>query len=426
MSTTNTGMSSSRPIVRAFGSSASGAGTAVVAIPAKSTGRRPEYPLAMVDNLRVQGFVNAHSHAFQRALRGRTEGEDFWAWRETMLDLAKGQTPDGVRSEYAAVYAEMLDAGYTAVGEFHYLGLAEAHAAAEAAAEAGIELVLLYVAYGRGGIDRFRQDSVAEYLRGLEELREAGVRGRRRPHSVRACTRDWLEELGRYAAEHGLPLHVHADEQPREIEECLAEHGSARSSCSPPAVASGRRRRSCMRRTRTAASSTSSARQARDLRVPHDGGEPRGRLPPGRAGSPPVASACASAPIRTSASTRSRSCASSTASRAARPGGATSSAWTTSWRSAHAEGAAALGIEQWPAIEIDAAHPQLRAWTSRSTRSFTAARRTSSCALVDLGQLDRERHLVLRERSRVAAVELDQAPEVAVERQRQHQQRANP
>ena len=119
----------------------------------------------------------------------------------------------------------MRAAGYTAVGEFHYLGLPEAHAAAEAAAEAGVELVLLYVAYARGGIERFRQASVADYLRGLEELRAAGVRVGVAPHSVRACPRDWLEELGAYAEEHGLPLHVHADEQPREIEECRAEHG---------------------------------------------------------------------------------------------------------------------------------------------------------------------------------------------------------
>jgi formimidoylglutamate deiminase len=181
--------------------------------------------LAMPDNLQVPGFVNSHSHAFQRALRGKTEGKDFWAWRETMLELAGGQSPKRVRADYVSVYAEMLDAGYTAVGEFHYLGLPEAHAAAAAAVEAGIELVLLYVAYARGGIDRFRQDSVAEYLRGLEELRSAGVRVGVAPHSVRACPRDWLEELGRYAHEHGLPLHVHADEQPREIEECLEEHG---------------------------------------------------------------------------------------------------------------------------------------------------------------------------------------------------------
>jgi formimidoylglutamate deiminase len=174
--------------------------------------------------LQLPGFVDAHCHAFQRLLRGRTEGGDFWAWRETMLDLARGQTPASVRESYAWIYGELLDAGYTAVGEFHYLGLAEAHAAAAAAAEAGIELVLLYAAYGRGGIDRFRQASVADYLRGLEELRDAGVRVGVAPHSVRACPRDWLEELGRYAEEHALPLHVHADEQPREIEECLAEH----------------------------------------------------------------------------------------------------------------------------------------------------------------------------------------------------------
>ncbi len=179
----------------------------------------------MAETLTLPGFVNAHSHAFQRALRGRTEGGDFWSWREAMLDLARGQTPERIRTDYVAVYEEMRAAGYTAVGEFHYLGLAEAHAAAEAAAEARVELVLLYAAYARGGIERFRQGSVAEYLRGLEELRAAGVRVGLAPHSVRACPADWLEELARYAAAEGLPLHVHADEQPREIEECLAEHG---------------------------------------------------------------------------------------------------------------------------------------------------------------------------------------------------------
>ena len=174
---------------------------------------------------RIPGFVNAHCHAFQRALRGRTEGGDFWAWRETMLELAAAQTPERVRREYVGVYLELRSAGYTAVGEFHYLGLEEGRAAAEAAAEAGIELVLLHVAYARGGIERFRQESVAEYLGELEELRAGGTRVGVAPHSVRACPREWLEELGRYAAEHELPLHVHADEQPREIDDCLAEHG---------------------------------------------------------------------------------------------------------------------------------------------------------------------------------------------------------
>ena len=170
--------------------------------------------------LTLPGFVNAHSHAFQRALRGRTEGADFWGWRESMLDVAGGLSPDQVRSGYVQVYREMLAAGYTVVGEFHYLGLAEAHAAVEAAAEAGIEIVLLLTAYGRGGLERFRQASAADYLSQLEEVR-VGLA----PHSVRACPRAWLEELGRYAAAESLPLHVHADEQPREIEECLAEHG---------------------------------------------------------------------------------------------------------------------------------------------------------------------------------------------------------
>jgi formimidoylglutamate deiminase len=177
------------------------------------------------DRLPLPGFVNAHSHAFQRALRGRSEGGDFWAWRELMLELAGEQTPDRVRRDYVDVYREMLAAGYTAVGEFHYLGLAEAHAAVEAAQEAGIALVLLLSAYARGGLERFRQDSVAEYLRQVDELRGAGAKVGLAPHSVRACPVDWLEEIGRYAEQEGLPLHVHADEQPREIEECVAEHG---------------------------------------------------------------------------------------------------------------------------------------------------------------------------------------------------------
>jgi formimidoylglutamate deiminase len=179
----------------------------------------------VADVLQLPGFVDAHCHAFQRALRGRTEGADFWSWRDAMLELAAAQSPSRVRREYADAYTELRHAGYTAVGEFHYLGLEEAQAAVDAAAEAGVELVVLYAAYARGGIDRFRQASVAEYFEELESLRAGGARVGVAPHSVRACPRDWLEALGAYAQEHDLPLHVHADEQPREIEECLAEHG---------------------------------------------------------------------------------------------------------------------------------------------------------------------------------------------------------
>ena len=118
----------------------------------------------MAAPLTLPGFVNAHSHAFQRRLRGHSEGGDFWAWREEMLREAERQTPDSVRTEYAATYREMRSAGYTAVGEFHYLGYEEAVAAFEAAAEAEIELALLLTAYGRGGLPRFRQESAAAYL----------------------------------------------------------------------------------------------------------------------------------------------------------------------------------------------------------------------------------------------------------------------
>src|SRR5436305_4670949 len=180
--------------------------------------RVPELP-------RIPGFVDAHCHSFQRALRGRTEGGDFWAWRESMLDVASRLAPGQVRKDYVEVYREQLGAGYAGGGEFHGLGLEEAVAAAEAAEEAGIGFVLLYAAYGRGGLERFRQESVAEYLRQLESLRERGIRVGVAPHSVRACPRAWLQDLARYAERESLPLHVHADEQPREIEECVDEHG---------------------------------------------------------------------------------------------------------------------------------------------------------------------------------------------------------
>src|SRR3954468_24679189 len=156
--------------------------------------------------LTLPGFVDAHCHAFQRALRGRDRGGDFWAWRDEMLSLAASLTVDDNRREYVEVYRELRANGYTAVGEFHYLGFDEARAAAEAAREAGIELTLLLACYLRGGIPRFRQESVADYLQQLEALRDHGIRVGVAPHSVRACPADALRELGRYAREHDLPL----------------------------------------------------------------------------------------------------------------------------------------------------------------------------------------------------------------------------
>jgi formimidoylglutamate deiminase len=190
-----------------------------------------------MSSLSLPGFVNAHSHAFQRALRGRTEGGDFWAWRDAMLALARCQTPELVKGEYVTAFEEMLHSGYTAVGEFHYLGFETALAAAEAAEAAGIELVLLYAAYA---VPPFAQPSVAAYLEDVERLRGRGLRVGVAPHSVRACPPDWLEEIGRYSEREGVVLHVHACEQPREIEDCLAAYGVrpiellARSGCLGP------------------------------------------------------------------------------------------------------------------------------------------------------------------------------------------------
>jgi formimidoylglutamate deiminase len=142
-----------------------------------------------------------------------------------MIALAESLTVAEIRREYVAVYRELQANGFTAVGEFHYLGLDEARAAAEAAAEAGIAFALLHACYLRGGSPRFRQESVAAYLREVETLRAEGMRVGLAPHSVRACPPEALREVGAYAHEHRLPLHVHACEQPREIEECLAETG---------------------------------------------------------------------------------------------------------------------------------------------------------------------------------------------------------
>src|SRR5436190_4614226 len=177
------------------------------------------------DRFPLPGFVSAHSHAFQRALRGQGSGGDFWAWREAMLAEAGRQTPETVRTSYEWTYRELRAAGYTAVGEFHYLGFDEAQAAADAARAAGIEIVLLLAAYEHGGLERFRQASVADYLAQVERLRGTGIRVGVAPHSVRACSAEWLAEIGRYAERERLVLHVHAGEQLREIEECVAEHG---------------------------------------------------------------------------------------------------------------------------------------------------------------------------------------------------------
>lgn len=194
------------------------------------------------------GFVNDHSHSFQYGLRGLVERvdpshpqDDFWSWREQMYELAGGLDAESVREIAGRCFAEMLRAGYTSVTEFHYVHHrpdgtpyeepnALADAVARAAAETGIRLLLLPVAYHRGGIPRFRDDSIGAFLERVGRLEdwasgrpntEVGVAA----HSVRAVPEGWLERLSEHARARGMALHIHADEQEREISECREEYG---------------------------------------------------------------------------------------------------------------------------------------------------------------------------------------------------------
>jgi formimidoylglutamate deiminase len=205
----------------------------------------------------LPAMVNAHSHAFQRDLRGAAErpapeahaADDFWSWREAMYRLAGRHDPVTMRAAAARVYAEMAAAGYGAVGEFHYVHHqpdgtpypdpnAMAIAVAEAALAHGLRITLLPTAYHRAGWDRpptpgqrrFCDPDVGAYLARVDALRawasgREGVHVGVAAHSVRAVPASWLEAIAAYADQHGLVRHVHAHEQPRELEECHAEHG---------------------------------------------------------------------------------------------------------------------------------------------------------------------------------------------------------
>jgi len=212
-------------------------------------GSRPEPGATMLPGVVLPGLANCHSHAFHRALRGRTHagGGTFWTWREGMYVVAAALDPDSYLELARATYAEMALAGVTAVGEFHYLHHApggvryadpNAMGAAliQAAAEAGIRLTLLDTCYLAGGL-------VADGHTGLgpEQLRfgdgdvdgwaaragrlsggDAVVIGAA-VHSVRAVPRAALPAVAAVAA--GRPLHVHLSEQPAENEAALAHYG---------------------------------------------------------------------------------------------------------------------------------------------------------------------------------------------------------
>ncbi|MEO9139988.1 MAG: formimidoylglutamate deiminase [Jatrophihabitans sp.] len=196
----------------------------------------------------LPGFANCHSHAFHRALRGRTQGDGtFWTWREQMYAAASVLNPDLYLDLARATYAEMALAGITTVGEFHYLHHAAdgraysnpnemAEALRSAARDAGIRLTLLDACYLAGGLGtdghlaldavqrRFADrgvDAWAERVDGLidDDLTRIGTA----IHSVRAVPAEAIESI--VAATAGRPLHAHVSEQPAENETCLAFYG---------------------------------------------------------------------------------------------------------------------------------------------------------------------------------------------------------
>ena len=220
-------------------------------------------PIATEVDLRgkalLPGFVNAHSHAFQRGLRGRGEtfpagAGSFWTWREAMYDLVGRLDESLLYNLSTLAFREMLAAGITTVGEFHYVHhldddertFAGDAVVVQAAHDVGIRLVLLHAFYRFGGLDephrgrpltggqlRFETADYDTYLRSFERL-EKLVRGTGSyeslqlgvvAHSIRAVSQDDLRRLHTLAQEQGLVFHMHVEEQRQEIEACLETHG---------------------------------------------------------------------------------------------------------------------------------------------------------------------------------------------------------
>jgi formiminoglutamate deiminase len=201
-------------------------------------------PLA---GLTVPGFANAHSHAFHRALRGRTQrgAGSFWTWRDQMYELARSLDPERYHRLARATFAEMAMAGVATVGEFHYLHHtpsgepyadpnAMGDALVAAAGDAGLRITLLDTCYLRGGIDvdvdvvqrRFSDgDALAWATRVSQLVDRPGVRIGAAIHSVRTVDPPSMAVVAAWAAEREAPLHAHVSEQPAENEQSLAAYG---------------------------------------------------------------------------------------------------------------------------------------------------------------------------------------------------------
>ena len=197
--------------------------------------------------LTLPGLANAHSHAFHRALRGRTQAGSgsFWTWREQMYALAARLDPDSYQALARATFAEMALAGISCVGEFHYLhhqagGVTYADpnamgaAVAAAAAEAGLRITLLDTCYLQGGFDlaadetqrRFSDGDVLTWAsRASAHADRPGLRIGAAVHSVRAVEPADIDVVAAWASERDAPLHAHVSEQPAEHDQCLAVLG---------------------------------------------------------------------------------------------------------------------------------------------------------------------------------------------------------
>jgi formiminoglutamate deiminase len=209
----------------------------------------PPNGAVVLRGLTVPGAANSHSHAFHRALRARTHasGGTFWTWRDRMYSVAAVLDPDRYERLARGVFAEMLLAGFTAVGEFHYLhhqggGVPYGDAnemgwrLVRAAAEVGIRITLLDTCYLSGGIgapptgvqQRFTDRTVEEWVERVGVLADA-VDGRvlvgAAAHSVRAVDPLAIASVATWAGERGTVLHAHVSEQVRENDDCLAAHG---------------------------------------------------------------------------------------------------------------------------------------------------------------------------------------------------------
>ncbi len=206
-------------------------------ITAVTPGVAPADDAYRLAGLTLPGLANAHSHAFQRALRGRTHAGEgsFWTWREQMYELAGALDPDSCFALSRAAFGEMALAGITCVGEFHYLhhapdgtpyddSNAMGRAVLAAARAAGLRVTLLDACYLHGGIARFRDRDAAAWVERVDALAERGpVRVGAAIHSVRAVDPDAARVVAEWAA--GRPLHAHVSEQPKENEDTLAAHG---------------------------------------------------------------------------------------------------------------------------------------------------------------------------------------------------------